>query len=123
MTTTDHPSTTSPAARDERDVRLAWVGLLSLPLFLILAFVLGSGIGTAMGVEEGATASAGVALVLILTVLVLPAVPTGLAWLFANRARDRGDPRGKVPAVVATVFAGAFVVVNIGQWLLAVILG
>lgn len=131
MTSTDHPVTpVTPVAppgdvgaRDDHNVRLAWACLLSLPVFFVLAFVLGTGLGTVMGVDEGATASTGVALLVILTMLVLFAIPTGLAWLFANRARDRGDIRGRVPAIVVTVFAAAFVFVNLMQWLLGFFVG
>ena len=117
MNATTHPvAPTIPAPRDDRDVRLAWACLLCVPVAVVLAFVLGSGIASAMGVEEGGMASAGVAVLVLLMTVVLFGVPTVLAWRFANRARALGDTRGRVPAVVVTVFAVAVVGVNLLTW-------
>ena len=107
------PVAPTPAPRDDRDVRFTWACLLSAPVALVLAFVVGGSIAAAMGVEEGGTAPVGVALLVLLAVVALLAVPTALAWRFANRARSRGDDRGRVPAIVLTVIAVAFVGVNL----------
>lgn len=121
MNAITHPVVPTPAARDDRDVRFAWACLLSAPVVFVLAFVLGSGLATMFGVEEGEMAPAGVAILLILMVTALFAIPTVLAWRFANRARARGDDRGRVPAIVMTVFAVAFVGVNLLQWVLGLV--
>lgn len=113
------PLAPTPAPRDDRDVRFAWACLLCAPVAFVLAIVVGGGIATAMGVEEGATAPVGVALLVLIVVVALFAVPTGLAWRFANRARSRGDDRGRVPAIVLTVIAVAFVGVNLLSGVLA----
>lgn len=107
------PVAPTPVPRDDRDVRYAWVCLLCAPVAFVLAFVVGGGIAAAMGVEEGGTAPLGVALLVLLVVVALFAVPTALAWRFANRARSRGDDRGRVPAIVLTVIAVAFVGVSL----------
>ena len=113
------PVTPTPAPRDDRDVRFTWACLLSAPVALVLAFVVGGAIATAMSVEEGATPPVWVAVLVLLVAVALFAVPTALAWRFANRARSRGDDRGRVPAIVLTVIAVAFVGVNLLSGVLA----
>ena len=55
MSSDVQPVSPTPVSRDDHDVRLAWVCLFCAPVAFVLAFVLGEGIATAMGVEEGAT--------------------------------------------------------------------
>ena len=88
-----------------------------------MAFAAGSGIATAFGVEEGDVAPVPVGLLALVVALVLFAVPTGLAWRFANRARARGDDRARVPAIVLTTLVAAFVGQNVVAWLTAVLAG
>jgi heme/copper-type cytochrome/quinol oxidase subunit 3 len=108
--------------RDDRDVRFAWACLFSAPVVFVLAFVLGYGLAALLGVDDGEMASAGAGILLLLMAAALFAVPTMLAWRFANRARARGDDRGRVPALVLTVIAVAFVGVNLIQWLMVIAL-
>ena len=54
--------------------------------------------------------------------VALFAVPVVLAWRFADRARVRGDDRGRVPALVLTVVAAVFVAVNLIQWVMILVL-
>ena len=122
MNATDSPVVPTPAKRDDRDVRFAWACLLSAPVVFILTFVLGYGLAALLGVEDGEMASAGAGILLLLMVTALFAVPTLLAWRFANRARARGDDRGRVPALVLTVIAAAFVGVNLLQWVISLVL-
>ena len=123
MNATTHPVAPIPASRDDRDVRFAWACLLSAPVAFVLAFVVGEGIASVMSVEEGATPSVWVAALVLLLAVALFAVPTVLAWWFANRARARGDDRGRVPAIVLTVLAVAFVGVNLLSGVLALVFG
>ena len=122
MNATDSPAVPRPAERDDRDVRFAWACLLSAPLFLVLSFVLGYGFAALLGIEDGEMASAGTGILLILMLVALLAVPTVLAWRFANRARARGDDRGRVPARVLTGIAAVFVGVNLIQWVMILVL-
>jgi high-affinity Fe2+/Pb2+ permease len=122
MNATASPAVHSSSGRDDRDVRFAWACLLSAPLVLILSFVLGYGLAALLGIEDGEMASAGAGVLMILMVAALFAVPTVLAWRFANRARARGDDRGRVPALVLTGISAAFVGVNLVQWLLGLVL-
>ena len=105
----------TPDGRDDRDVRLAWACLLSAPVVFVLSFVLGYGLATLLGIEDGETASPGAGILVLLVMAALFAIPTLLAWRFANRARARGDDRGRVPALVLTVVAAVFVAVNLIQ--------
>jgi hypothetical protein len=108
--------------RDDRDVRFAWACLFSAPVVFVLAFVLGYGLAALLGVDDGEMASAGAGILLLLMAAALFAVPTMLAWRFANRARARGDDRGRVPALVLTVIAATFVGVNLIQWVMILVL-
>lgn len=121
MNATTVPTGPAPAARDDRDVRFAWACLISAPVVLLLTFVLGYGLAALLGVEEGGTAPLGAGLLILLMVAALFAVPTLLAWRFANRARARGDDRGRVPALVLTVVAAAVVGVNLVQWVIGLV--
>ena len=123
MNATTHPVAPTPVPRDDRDVRFAWACLLGAPIAFVLAFVLGEGIATVMGVEEGATPAVWVAVLVILLAVALFAVPTVLVWRFANRARALGDNRARVPAIVLTVLAVAFVGVNLLSGVLALLFG
>lgn len=121
MNATASPVVPNPTGRDDRDVRFAWACLLSAPVVFILSFVLGYGLAALLGVEDGEMASAGAGILLLLMVTALFAVPTLLAWRFANRARAQGDDRGRVPALVLTVLAAAFVGVNLVQWVIGLV--
>jgi heme/copper-type cytochrome/quinol oxidase subunit 3 len=116
------PGPTGPTGRDDRDVRFAWACLLSAPVVFVLTFVLGYGLATLLGVEDGEMASAGTGILLLLMAATLFAVPTALAWRFAHKARARGDDRGRVPALVLSVIAAAFVGVNLIQWVMILVL-
>ena len=117
------PSPMTSVPRDDHDVRLSWACLLAAPLAFVAAVVAGSGIATAFDVEEGGVAPPGVAVLVLVVSLVLFAVPTGLAWRFANRAHAKGDDRGRVPAIVLTVLVGAFLAQNVLSWVAGVVLG
>ena len=67
-------------------------------------------------------ASLVVGVLVLVASLVVFAVPTGLAWRFANRAHAHGDDRARVPAVVLTVLVAAFAT-NVLSWVLTVVLG
>lgn len=117
---TTHPAR-SPAWRDDLDVRRGWACLLATPLAALVAFAAGSGIATVFGVEEGDAAPVPVGLLALVVALVLFAVPTGLAWRFANRARARGDDRARVPAIMLTTLVAVFIGQNVIAWLAAIL--
>jgi hypothetical protein len=103
--------------------RRAWWSLLGFVPSLVLAFLVGEGLASALGHPAGGDepapwwvmiAAAGPALL----VFVVPAV---LAAWFGTRAMRLGDASGRVPMVVALVVAGGFVVLN-GLSALAILL-
>jgi hypothetical protein len=113
MTALNQP--VAPAVpRDDRNVRFAWASLALLPLAVIVPMFL----GPALGVEEQARAPFGVFILMLIAITALVALPVLLAWRFANRARNHGDHRARVPAVIASVVAVAFLAMNIVSWVI-----
>jgi hypothetical protein len=110
----DHPVASPAAARDDRNLRLAWATLALLPVALIVPMFL----ALALGVEDQTRAPFGVFVIVVLVLAALLAVPVLLAWRFANRARSHGDDRARVPAVIASVAAVAFLAMNVVSWVL-----
>ena len=47
------PGDAGPTARDDRDVRLAWVCLLGSPVAFVVAMVVGEGTASLLGYEGG----------------------------------------------------------------------
>ena len=107
--------------RDQRDVVLAWVCLIVSPVFFVLAFVTGEGLGSALDADTGAAPPLGVGVVVVGAALAVLAIPAVLAWWFAHRAKVRGDTRGRVPAVVLSVLLAAFVAQNLLAWVAGLI--
>lgn len=115
------PFSMTVVPRDDLDVRRGWACLLATPLAALVAFAAGSAIATVFGVEEGDAAPVPVGLLALVVALVLFAVPTGLAWRFANRARARGDDRARVPAIMLTTLVAVFIGQNVIAWLAAIL--
>ena len=113
----------APAA-GARDVRRAWWSLALFPLSLAGAFAVGEGLASLFGHPAGGTDAAPVWVMLAaagpaLLVFVTPAV---LAVVFARRAQREGDHGGRVPMWVAVALATAFVLLNVVQGVLVVLL-
>jgi hypothetical protein len=113
------PTSGNPAGRD---VWLAWVSMLLLPVAFILAFVAGfygyflvaEVLLPLLGRQPAADGDMPLwaqALSLLLPSAVF-AVPALLSTRFARRAAAAGDRRGWVPAALLNVLAVAFVIVN-----------
>jgi hypothetical protein len=115
MTALNHPVAPPAAARDDRNLRLAWASLALLPVALIVPMFLAA---PALGVEDQTRAPFGVFVIVVLVLAALLAVPVLLAWRFKNRARSHGDDRARVPAVIASVAAVAFLAMNTVSWVL-----
>jgi uncharacterized membrane-anchored protein len=114
MTALNHPAAPPAAARDDRNVRLAWASLALLPVALIVPMFL----APALGVEDQTRAPFGVFVIVVLVLAAVLAVPVLLARRFANRARSHGDDRARVPALIASVAAVAFLAMNVVSWVL-----
>jgi Na+/proline symporter len=107
-----------------RDVRRAWWSLALFPVSFLAAFAVGEGLASLLGHPSGSPETAPVWVMLAaggpaLLVFVLPAV---LAVVFARRAEREGDRSGRVPMWVAVVLATAFVLLNVVQGVLVVLL-
>lgn len=107
-----------------RDVRRAWWSLALFPLSFVGAFAVGAGLVSLLDDPTGGSDTVPVWVMLAaggpaLLVFVAPAV---LAVVLARRARREGDPGGRVPMWIGVGVATAFVLVNIVQGLMVVLL-
>ena len=122
MTTTrsDSPSSTAFG-----DVRKAWLSMVLVPFAFIGAFLVGEGIVSLLGypADEVTVPPFWAVLVASVPAMVLFAVPALVAAFFARRAAEAGDIRGRVPAWVLLAVTLGFVLLNAGQYLLALIFG
>lgn len=90
------------AARDGRSVTISWVSFAVLPLFLVLAMVVGEVLYALLGYQpENADAPLWAELVASLPALAVMLVPSVAAGYYGLRAFRVGDRRAVVPAVLA----------------------
>lgn len=117
---------TSPArdsaARNDRDVRSAWVCLAASPLAFVLAFVVGEGISSALGHQGDRVAPWWIATVTLVVSVAVFCVPAVLATRFWRRAAARGDTRAMVPAVILITVSTAFLGLNLAAYLVGLFL-
>ena len=104
-----------PEADAATSLRRAWWSLLGFVVTFVLAIVVGEGLASALGQPSGGSEPAEWWVMVLaglpaLAVFALPVVP---AVLYGRRAVRLGDPRGRIPAVVAVVAAGGFVLLNL----------
>lgn len=120
--TTIHSDTSSSTASS--DVRKAWLSMVLVPFAFIGAFLVGEGLITLLGYPGGDVTVPPFWAVALASIpaMVLFAVPAVTATFFARRAAAAGDSRGWVPAWVLIAVTGGFVVLNAGQYLLALLL-
>lgn len=97
-----------------RLTRRAWWSVAGLLPSLVLAFLVGEGLISALGYPSGGVEQAPwwAALTAAVPAIVVFALPAALAAYFGTRAQRLGDPRGRVPVLVALVVAGSFVATN-----------
>ena len=95
--------------------RWAWWSLLGFVPSFGLAFAVGEGIISALGYPSGGSVQAPwwAALTASIPALVVFALPAVFAVHFGRRAMRLGDPRGRVPMVLAVAGASVFVLVNV----------
>ena len=106
ITTTDH---------HEHDLGRAWTWLIAVPFAFVAGVVAGEGLISAMGYESGAgePVPLGPALLVGLPVILVVALPAYLAYHYGMRARSEGDRRGMLPALIAAMGGGLFLVANL----------
>lgn len=97
-----------------RYTRRAWWSLLGFVLTFGLAFAVGEGLISALGYPAGGEEQAPwwAALTAVVPALVVFALPAVFAVHFGRRAVAMGDPRGRVPMILAVVVAAGFALMN-----------
>lgn len=106
-----------------RDVRRAWCSLALFPVSFVCAFAVGEGLLSLLADPSddsdvpvwAMVAAAGPALL----VFVAPAV---LAVVFARRAAREGHPGGRVPMWIGVALATTFVLLNVLQGVMVVLM-
>jgi hypothetical protein len=119
MRTLEKPAPTDPA----RDVRRAWWSLaLYLPSF-VLAFVVGEGMATALGVSEAEDVSWWVYPVVGIPACLVFALPLLVTAVLSRRAVGGGRRDGWWPVLVGGLVAGMFLLLNLVNLALVLLLG
>jgi hypothetical protein len=97
-----------------RYTQRAWWSLLGFVPSFVLAFVIGEGLIAALGYPSGGDEQAPwwAALTAVVPALVVFALPALSAVRFGRRAVSLGDPRGRIPMIVAVVGAAGFALLN-----------
>lgn len=108
-----------------RDVRHAWWSLMLFPFSLLGAFGVGEGLASQFGYPTGGSGDVPLWVMVAAggPALLVFAVPVLLAWTFARRAERAGNRGGRVPMWIAVGLAAVFVLLNVVQGLLIVVLG
>lgn len=98
-----HPATTpgSTARRGHRDLVLSWVFLALSPVAAVAAMVLGEGLATALGMDGADPPRLGDMITAGGPAILLGIAPAAIAALFGYRATRHGEPRGRIPALIA----------------------
>ncbi|KRF32398.1 hypothetical protein ASG94_18205 [Nocardioides sp. Soil805] len=107
-----------------RDVHRAWWSLLLFPVSFLGAFAVGEGLASLFGHPSGDSGDVPVWVMAVaggpaLLVFVLPAI---LAVVSCRRAQRQGNPGGRVPMRIAVGTAALFVLLNVVQGVLVVVL-
>ncbi|MGZ4589300.1 MAG: hypothetical protein ACXV2I_00725 [Actinomycetes bacterium] len=116
-----HPSTPRGApTRAAKDLRLAWLWVLLIPVASVVATVLGEWAIGALGYPSGGdkAAARGIAAMVGLPATLIGVAPAVLAAVHGRRARREGLPP-LVPALIGTVVALYWAVVTIAGLFLA----
>ena len=111
----------APSPGQDRDVRRAWGSFVLFLPSLVAAFITGEGLLAAMGHSDDQSPPAGTALMAGLPAILVFALPTLLVWYFGHQAQRHGHPEGRTPVVVAVVVAGGFLVMNLFQLVVGLI--
>jgi hypothetical protein len=93
-----------------RDLAIAWISVLLVPVAFVAAFVIGEGVIGALGYDGGGTGrSVPVILALVVGIPIMAAavLPAGLAVLFGIRARQAGHATA-LPAIALGLAAILF---------------
>lgn len=122
---TTRPAVPKPRDVHSKDVRRAWISVGLLPVAVVLAFVAGEGLASALGYESGSDelAPLWVAATVGLVAVPIAVAPGALAVWLDLRARRAGDQRGLVPAIVGGVLGIGFIGINLLSYVVGRIAG
>ena len=97
-----------------RATRRAWIAAAFIPVGFVVSMVVGEGLFALQGydsaaedVPAGAIAVAGGFGIMALE------IPCIVTWILGRRAVAANEPQGRVPALVAVVVGGAFLLMNL----------
>ncbi|WP_404387432.1 hypothetical protein [Humibacillus xanthopallidus] len=104
----------TPTGQDGQWLTKAWVGVALVPAFFFIAFAVGEWLYSMLGHQPG-SGDAPLWVVLVTTVLILAVAvaPCLVAVHYGRRAVRAGDPRGRVPLVLAWLLAAGLVVLTV----------
>ena len=105
-----------------REVRGAWWCVASIPVALVVGFIGGEAVASALGYTEEGLPPWWVGGVALLTAVLAIALPTAVAWRLHLRARARGENGAAVPAYVLTVVTAGVLLLDLFSWLMRVLL-
>jgi len=105
---------------EQRAYRREWLSLLLFPVTLVAAFVVGEGLASLYGYEPAGDDGVPIWVALCAggPALLVFSVPAAVAWRYAVRAGHEAVHRLRLPAYLATALAAAFVVANLGAYVL-----
>jgi hypothetical protein len=105
---------------EHRAYRRAWLSLLLFPVALVAAFVVGEGLASLYGYDPAGdeVAPIWVALCAGGPALLVFSVPAAVAWRYAVHAGQVDVHRLRLPAYLATALVVAFVLANVGSYVL-----
>lgn len=101
----EHPAVTPPERpRPLGALGRAWVAVILIPVFFVLAIGAGEGVISLLGYTAGTGNNPiWVSLVSDLAAIAVVLLPCLAAVIFGRRARNAGDRRGLIPVVLGTV--------------------
>ena len=97
------------------DVRNAWLALMTVPVAIVGAFVVGEGLTALLGYSpHGESAPPWWVIIIAATpALTVSVIPAAAALRFARRAAAERDRRGLIPAGIAVALTGLFILTNL----------
>jgi hypothetical protein len=108
-------------ARAVRAYHRAWWSLAFLPIALAGAFLVGEGLIAWLGYADVSSPPVWAVAVAAGPALLLVMAPGLVSLAFARRARRLGHPNAMAPALVGLVVSGVFVLLNLVQGILTVV--
>ncbi|MGZ4436701.1 MAG: hypothetical protein ACXVWU_08120 [Nocardioides sp.] len=103
MRTTQQGLRVDPGAPEDSSLRRAWIGVVTIPLFFMLAFAAGQGMYALLGYKPENLVPLWVDVVAAVPTVAVFLVPCVAAVLYGVRAERAGDRRALVPAAIGAL--------------------